>query len=164
MMAIDLKPICMVEGEGFLKLMDYLEPNYKVPSRKFVTGVIHKKQKAAKEKLQDKLETEASSIALMTDNWTSSATEAYITVSAHYILTQWKMISCVLETPAIPERHTGQNIADKLMEFADNWGISEKNSVIVHDQASNMESSSDILESKRGWQGMKFLDIACSFV
>ena len=37
----------------------------------------------------------------------------------------------------------------------DNWGISEKISVIVHDQASNMESSSDILERKRGLQGMK---------
>ena len=109
--------------------MDYLEPNYKVPSRKFITGVIHKKHGAVKEKLQDKLETEASSIALTTDIWTSSATEAYITVSVHYILTEWKMISCVLETPDMSERHTGQNIADKLMQIADNWGISEKISV-----------------------------------
>ena len=67
MIVIDLKPIRMVKGEGFLKLMDYLEPNYKVPSRKFITGVKHKKHEAAKEKLQDKLETEASSIALTTD-------------------------------------------------------------------------------------------------
>ena len=155
MIAIDRKPTRMVEGEGFLKLMDYLEPDYKVPSRKFITGVIHKKHEATKEKLQDKLETEASSIALTTDICTSSATEAYITASAYYISTEWKMISCVSETPDMPERHTRQNIADKLMEIADSWDISEKISVIVHNQASNMESSSDILESKRGWQGMK---------
>ena len=92
MIAIDLKPICMVKGEGILKLMDYLEPNYKVPSRKFVTGMIRKKYEAVKEKLQDKAETEANSIALTTDIWTSSVTEAYITVSAHYISTEWEMI------------------------------------------------------------------------
>ena len=51
MIAIDLKLIRMVEEEGFLKLMDYLEPNYKVPSRKFITGMIHKKHEAAKKKL-----------------------------------------------------------------------------------------------------------------
>jgi len=38
----------------------------------------------------------------------------------------------------------------------DNWSISDKISVIFHDKASNMESSLDILESKQGWQGMKF--------
>ena len=155
MIAIDLKPIRMVKGEGFLKLMNYLEPDYKVPSRMFITGVIRKKHKTAKEKLQDKLETEANSIALTTDIWTSSATEAYIIVLAHYISTEWEMTSCVLETPDMPERHTGQNIPDKLMEIVDNWGTSEKISVIVHDQVSNMESSSDILESKREWLGMK---------
>jgi len=58
------------------------------------------------------------------------------------------MISCVLETPDMPERHTGESIADKLVEIVDNWGISDKISVIVYDQASNVESSLDILESK----------------
>jgi len=41
----------------------------------------------------------------------------------------------------MPERHTGQNIAEKLMAVVDKWGISEKISVIFHDQASNRGSS-----------------------
>jgi len=78
--------------------------------------VIHKKHEGAKEKLQKKLlEIEANSIAITTGIWTSIATEAYITVSAHYISTDREMISCVLETPDMPERHTGENIADKLV-------------------------------------------------
>ena len=36
MVALDLKPIHMVEEKGFLKLLYYLEPGYKVPSRKHV--------------------------------------------------------------------------------------------------------------------------------
>ena len=40
----------------------------------------------------------------------------------------------------MPERHTGQNKTDKLMEIADNSGISENISVIVHHQTSNTEA------------------------
>ena len=126
MIAIDQRPIRMVEGEGFLNLMNYLEPGYKVPCRKSITSIIHQKYEIAKHKLKDKLEREANSIALTTDIWTSSATEAYITVSAHYISAEWGMISCVLETPDMPERHTGQIIADKLVEIVEKWGIIEK--------------------------------------
>ena len=55
----------------------------------------------------------------------------------------------------MPERHTGQNITEKLMAIVDKWGISEKISVVVHDQASNMENSSGILKDIQGWHGMK---------
>ena len=36
MVAIDLRPLRIVEGEGFLSLLRYLEPGYKV------TSVMHK--------------------------------------------------------------------------------------------------------------------------
>ena len=127
MIANNQRPIRMVKGEGFLNLMNYLEPEYKIPCRKSITSTIHRKHEIVKHKLKDKLEREANSIALTTDIWASSATEAYITVSAHYISTEWGMISCVLETPDMPERHTGQNIADKLVEIVEKWGIIEKN-------------------------------------
>ena len=45
MIALDLKPVCMVEGKGFVDLLHYLEPGYKVPSRKHVTMMIQKKHK-----------------------------------------------------------------------------------------------------------------------
>ena len=61
------------------------------------------------------------------------------------------MISCVLETPDMPERHTGQNIVDKLVEMVEKWGIIEKIAVVVHGQASNI----NILNKAHGWLGMK---------
>lgn len=155
MIALDLKPIRMVEGEGFCELLHYLEPGYKIPCRKHVTKMILKKHESVREKLQSKLNKEATSISLTTDIWSSAATEAYITVSAHYISPEWNLLSCVLETPGMPERHTGQNIADRLAEIADRWAINEKVSVVVHDQAANMECAMDILENDRGWQSMK---------
>ena len=46
--------------------------------------MIQNKHKSVKEKLQTKLE-EANSISLSTDIRSSAATEAYITVTVHYI-------------------------------------------------------------------------------
>ena len=60
------------------------------------------------------------------------------------------MLSCVLETPGKPERHTGQNIADRLAEIADKWNINEKVSVVVHDQAANMKCALGILKNDCG--------------
>ena len=85
LIALDLKLIWMVEGDGFVELLHYLEPGYKLPSRKHVTKMIQKKHVHAsiREKLQAKLDKEAALISLTTDIWTSAAIEAYITVYGH---------------------------------------------------------------------------------
>ena len=103
MIALDLAPIWTMEGDGFVELLHCLGPGYKVPSRKHITKMIQKKHASIREKLQATLDKEATSISLTTDIWTSAATEAYITVSAHYISPEWQLLSCVLETPGMPE-------------------------------------------------------------
>ena len=60
-----------------------------------------------KELLCEKLKT-ASLVVLTTDIWMSRATQAYITVTAHYITAKWKLFAYVLETKGFPERRTGQ--------------------------------------------------------
>ena len=77
-----------MEGEDFVELLYYVKPGYKVPSRKHVTKIIQKKHESIREKLQAKLDKEATSISLTTDMWSSAATEVYVTVSAHYISLQ----------------------------------------------------------------------------
>lgn len=151
MVALDLRPMYMVKCEGFRNLLGYLEPAYKVPSRQHITSLIHRKHDAAKKLLCTTLK-EASSVALSTDIWTSMATEAYITVTAHYISTNWELFSFVLETKSFPERHSGKAISEKLIEIAENFALSRKVSTVVHDQAANMELSLEILNSDMGWE------------
>ena len=38
--AKDMRPVAIVEGKGFLKLMETLEPAYEVPSRKTIVKVL----------------------------------------------------------------------------------------------------------------------------
>ena len=86
MLVLDLRPAATVEGVGFMRLINYLEPNYRVPSAMHMAKCVTEKYEAAKIKLTEML-TEPMHIALSTDIWTSIATQAYITATTHFIST-----------------------------------------------------------------------------
>ena len=86
MLVLDLRPAATVEGVGFRRLINYLEPNYRVPSAMHKAKCVTEKYEVAKIKLTELL-TESMHFALSTDIWTSIATQAYITATTHFIST-----------------------------------------------------------------------------
>jgi len=78
-------------------------------------------------------------LALTTDLWTSQAVASYLTVTADYISSEWKLESKVLKTREMQERHTGENTAEALSIVIKEWKIDEKRiSAIVCDNASTV--------------------------
>lgn len=59
---------------------------------------------------------QASFLAITTDSWTSRATQSYNTVTAHFIH-DWKLNSFVLQTRAMHESHTAENLSEFLIQF-----------------------------------------------
>ena len=57
-------------------------------------------------------------MALTTDIWTSCTTQAYITVTAH--LKNWKLVTKVVSTAEMPERHTGVHTAQRIQDSIEN--------------------------------------------
>ena len=53
----DLRPISVVDGQGFTRLLNFLEPGYKVPSRPHVTSICHKMFDSLMEELLAKLDS-----------------------------------------------------------------------------------------------------------
>lgn len=51
----DVCALCFVEGAGFLQLMSFIEPSYKVPSAVHFSKLIHQKYMSEKIKLKGKL-------------------------------------------------------------------------------------------------------------
>ena len=137
---LDLRPIAVVDGTGFNRLLNCAEPGYVVPSRTFVMNSLKQRYAAMKHTLQESFRL-CGSVALTTDIWTSRATQAYITITAHYITEEWKIQSYVLCTCEMPERHTGINIATRIREAAETWNIDDE-----HVNASNMSAAVNILE------------------
>ena len=64
------------------------------------------------------------------------------------------MQNFVLETVSFPERHTGVNIAEKLKEITERWGILRYVLTVSHDQAANMEAAVRILTDEYNWQSV----------
>lgn len=73
-------------------------------------------------------------MAITCDGWTSRATESFVTITAHIIKEDWQLVSYVLQTRSMEESHTGENLAKLLGEAAEEWGISDKDIVIVTDE------------------------------
>ena len=69
----DMRPVAMVEEQGFRDMMTYLEPGYTIPSRKQFTALIQHKHDLAKEELKLKMKEKAIGMVLTTDIWTSVA-------------------------------------------------------------------------------------------
>ena len=69
----------------------------------------------------------------------SRAIEAYLTVTAHFINAEWNLVSKVLLTHEMPERHTGEHIAARLRDAVTEWHIpDEQVSSVVHDNSANV--------------------------
>lgn len=136
MIAKDMLPVSFVEGEGFRELMNFLEPEYRVPCRKTITSRLEKLRDENVSILQEKL-ANAHKVSITPDSWTALTTESYVTITCHYML-DWEMQSAVLQTKAMPERHTAENFANVLSNARDHWGLTGKVTACVHDNASNM--------------------------
>ena len=100
----DMRPISTVDGSGFHNLLRLVEPNYSVPSRTHITFVLRKMYFSVKEQVCKEVDSQY--VALTTDLWNSNATKAYLTVTAHFIDNNWVIVSKVLQTREMPERHT----------------------------------------------------------
>ena len=117
---MDLRLLSTVEGKGFKRLLNHIEPGYTVPSRTYITNMCRRKYLLMKEQLLATLQA-IPYVAVTSDIWTSRVTQAYITLTVHFITDDWKMESKVIQTEEIPERHTGENISLRLTNVSEQW-------------------------------------------
>ncbi|XP_049425257.1 E3 SUMO-protein ligase ZBED1-like [Epinephelus fuscoguttatus] len=141
MIVKDLQPVSMVEDQGFRHFMKVVDPRYQIPSRKsLMTGEIPKLYEQVKKTLKDSIQS-AGSLVLTSDMWTARTTEAYLTVTGHFIDKDWQMQSCNLATYHVAVQHTADNICELLTKITDEWSISCKIHAVVTDNGANMVSA-----------------------
>ena len=134
MCAIDLKPTSMVEGSGFKFLVHSLNPGYCVSCCNTVSKYTEKIYNEHKEAIIDCMKGKV--ISLMSDMWTSTAVQGFITVTGHFIQ-DWELKNLVTATRIMTERHTGVNIGTTINQICEEVIVGGK-LAIVTDNASNM--------------------------
>ncbi|KAM3876933.1 E3 SUMO-protein ligase ZBED1-like [Diretmus argenteus] len=142
--AKDIRPYSIVENVGFRYMLKILEPRYTLPSRThFTDTAIPALYRETKAQVMASM-SKASRVAMTCDSWTSVATESFLTVTAHYVSEDWQIVSHVLQTRAVTESHTGPHLAELLSGVVDEWQLSEKDVVLVSDNAANMISAAEV--------------------
>ncbi|XP_077080800.1 E3 SUMO-protein ligase ZBED1-like [Siphateles boraxobius] len=142
----DMRPLSVVENEGFRYMVQTMEPRYTIPSRQHITDIaVPNLYKEVKTNVLECLAL-AEKVALTCDAWTSRATESYVTITVHHITDEWKLESCVLQTRAMYDSHTGENIAAVLKEAVAEWRLDIKDPVLVTDNAANMHVAAELAD------------------
>ena len=153
--ARDLQPATIIEGEGFKQVLSFLEPGYVIPSSVHLMDVVRWKYTVAKERLKKILAENNTKHSLITVIWTSFANDTYISLTTHFIDDCWQMKSYTLAMYSFPEQHTGDNIVEKLKEVVSEYDI-DNSSIFtnVHNQGSNFQRAGHLLENNKQWKSV----------
>ncbi|KAF0705456.1 Uncharacterized protein FWK35_00037425, partial [Aphis craccivora] len=138
--AKDMLPLSSVDGIGFLEFMRTVSPNYEVPCRNTIKRRMLGLYLTEKNRVASGLNG-IDFIALTTDCWTSRSNESYISITAHGITNEWKIVNYIITTELMDERHTSINLKEKLLDIISDWDIYNKVVCIVHDNAINIKNA-----------------------
>lgn len=156
MLVYDMRPISMVEGDGFKEMIHTFYPDYVLPSRTHFTKLMEGKYETVLNHVKDALKLASGKFALTADAWTSLATEAYLGITCHYLSDDWVFKNYCLTTMPLEERHTGVNIAGWIEEALEKVELPPSKIVgIVHDNARNIMLAANILSERHGWLSVR---------
>ncbi|KAK3726786.1 hypothetical protein RRG08_058438 [Elysia crispata] len=71
-----------------------------------------------------------------------------MTVTVHFVDQNWQINSRVLSTTKVEGSHTGEKIADELRGVFKTWGIEDKVTTIVNDNAANVKNAVERLKTR----------------
>ena len=134
MCATDVRPLSIVEGNGFRRLLYSLNPKYKVPCRNTIAKYIHKIYDDGKSDIIKDMN--GLPVSLTSDLWRSTANDGYISLTGHFDQ-NWKLCAKTLASRRMEDRHTGKNIAQAINEICQDFKIG-KVGCLVTDNAANM--------------------------
>ena len=141
LIVIDLQPLSVVEDKAFRALLYAMDKRYTMIARHTLRDVLLPKvYKERKSALFLDLAA-VDHVGITTDQWTSRATEGYTTVTCHYVKPDWSLASPVLATQSTGERHNGENMAAELQDVFKDFGIKDKVTSIVTDNAKNAKKA-----------------------
>jgi len=141
MIVIDFQPFSIVNDAGFREFVIALDPSYRIPSRTMITTEL---LPAAYNNAVDRIKAvlaDAAAVTLTTDSWTSLTTESYVAVTCHFITSDFRLDSCLLQCNKFTERHTAENLSRDLLAVVQEWGVANKVQAVVTDSAANISAA-----------------------
>ncbi|XP_048637574.1 zinc finger BED domain-containing protein RICESLEEPER 2-like [Brassica napus] len=141
-------PFSYVEYERVRSIWTYLNADVKFISRNTAAKDVYKFYQSETDILKKELATLPGRISFTSDLWTAITHEGYMCLTAHYVDRDWKLKNKILSFCALPPPHTGFQLAMKILNELEEWGIDKKVFSVTLDNATNNDSMQDILKSQ----------------
>lgn len=130
------QPLSVVEHEAFKTMLRSISAHLHVPTRREVVDELAVLEHTARQGILESLKGQM--VALTEDAWTSAATQAFLSLTVHYLDEDFSPVSLPLECTPFPGSHTADAIAAKTVEMLERNGIPMGNvSAMVADNAAN---------------------------
>lgn len=99
-------PYTFVEYDKIRACAKYVNPNVVMPSRTIVVSDVQRIHLRKKEIFKQAMAKVVNRICLTSDVWTTSTSEGYICLIAHFVNENWKLCSKLLNFCLMPPPHT----------------------------------------------------------
>lgn len=150
------KPFSDVEDPDLRRIFDYLNPGVESHKAHITANTIRARAIAAwtqhKTTITKVLADAPGLIHISYDGWTAPNKIPLYGVACFFRDEFGRPHKLVLGVPEISTRHTGENIAEEVYRVLDTFGISKKVGYATLDNADNMDTSMDELETLLGWE------------
>ncbi|KAL7166879.1 hypothetical protein ACSBR2_037529 [Camellia fascicularis] len=163
MVIIDELPFRFVEGVGFRKFCQILQPKFdKIPSRitisRDVVNIFNRERDSLRKALHGRR------VCLTTDIWTSIQNLNYMCLTVHFIDDDWKLQKRIINF-CLVEDHKGETIGRKIESCLLEWNIDCIFTLTVDNASLNNTTVKFLKRKTKDWKGTilghEFLHMRC---
>nr|XP_048321191.1 zinc finger BED domain-containing protein RICESLEEPER 2-like [Ziziphus jujuba var. spinosa] len=152
MIILDELPFSFVEGRGFRMFCNVACPKFDPPSRRTIVRDIYALYLDEKLQLKNTFSLNCQRISLTTDTWTSIQNINYMSLTAHYIDSNWMLHKRILNFCVIPN-HKGETIGKLIGNCLYEWGIEKVFTITVDNASANNVAIEYIKRKLNNWKG-----------
>ncbi|XP_060672818.1 zinc finger BED domain-containing protein RICESLEEPER 2-like [Ziziphus jujuba] len=152
MIILDKLPFSFVEGHGFRMFFNVACPKFDPPSRRTIVKDIYALYLDEKLQLKNTFSLNCQRISLTTDTWTSIQNINYMSLTAHYIDSNWMLHKRILNFCVIPN-HKGETIGKPIGNCLYEWGIERVFTITVDNASTNNVAIEYIKRKLNNWKG-----------
>ncbi len=145
----EMVPFRTVQKPAFKAMLQAFDKQYVLPDRKYFSQTaIPEKYLSVKDGIIRELK-DVDYFSVTTDMWSSVNMMPYMSLTIHYLSTNWELKSKCLETMFTPDSHTSDNLAEALRSSFQEWSLDERKLVcITTDNGANIVAA----VRKLGWK------------
>jgi len=142
------QPFNLVTNEAFRKFLNALNPSFNIPCENTIQILLESAHQYTEQKLRSLLETDAISVSLTTDFWTSRSQKGYIGIICSWISTNFEPKESLLALEYVPFPHTAEKICESLINTIRSWNLEYKVMSVTTDNGSNMVKAMKLLKQE----------------